>query len=171
MGMAPMIGREPRADGRRRAGVRTPAVCLAAIALVLVACSPAAIASLLPSSLPLVAVTTRGGECPDGPCGSTVVIERDGRLHQTAPQDVVLGQVSPETLAVLDAAIGATDFAGIRARPFTGECPVNVDGQESIYEFGTPGGVERIASCETEIDPAHPLFVAVQRALEADGAL
>jgi hypothetical protein len=59
----------------------------------------------------------------------------------------------------------------VRAVPFTGECPVNFDGQEWIYEFGTPGGVERVASCETEIDPAHPAFAAVTAALQAVGVI
>ena len=142
------------------------------VVLVLVACAPAAMTSLLPAAVgPLMTVTTRGGECPEGPCGSTLAIERDGRLLQIAPESLVIGQVPPETLAALDAMIKATDFAVIRARPFTGECPVNFDGQEVIYEFGAPGKVERIASCETEIDPDHPLFVAVQAALAAGGAI
>ena len=136
------------------------------------ACSPAAVASLLPAStLPLVTVTTRGGECPEGACGSTLVIERDGRLRQTAPEAFDIGQVTPETLAVLDGAIKSADFAAIRSRPFTGECPVNFDGQEVIYEFGAPAGAERIASCETEIDPDHPLFRAVELALAVGGAM
>ncbi len=135
-------------------------------------CSPSAVASLLPAStLPLVTVTTRGGECVNGPCGSTLVVERDGRLRQTAPEDVVLGQVTLEALAALDGAIKTADFAGLRSRPFTGECPVNFDGQETIYEFGAPGGVERIASCETEIDADHPLFRAVELALATGGAM
>jgi hypothetical protein len=135
-------------------------------------CSPSAVASLIPAStLPLVTVTTRGGECPEGACGSTLVVERGGRLHQTAPKDVVIGQVTPEALAALDGAIKTADFAAIRARPFTGECPVNFDGQEVIYEFGAPRGVERIASCETEIDPNHPLFKAVDLALAVGGAM
>ena len=62
-------------------------------------------------------------------------------------------------------AIKATDFDAIRARPFTGECPVAFDGQEFIYEFGAPTGVERIASCETEIDPDNPVFAATTAAL------
>ena len=145
---------------------------LISIVVVLVACAPAAITSLPPAPAgPLVTVTTRGGECPEGPCGSTLAIERDGGLLQTAPESVVIGQVPLETLAALDAMIKTTDFAVIRARPFTGECPVNFDGQEVIYEFGAPGKVERIASCETEIDPDHPLFVAVQAALAAGGAI
>lgn len=142
-----------------------------ACALFIGACSPAAVASLLPAStLPLVTVTTRGGECPEGACGSTQVIERDGRLHQTAPQSFDVGQVTPDALALLDGAIKTADFAAIRSRPFTGECPVNFDGQEVIYEFGAPGGAERIASCETEIDPDHPLFRAVELALAIGGA-
>ena len=148
-------------------------ILVCSVALWLVgACSPAAVASLLPTStLPLVTVTTRGGECPEGACGSTLVIERDGRLHQTAPESFDIGQVSPETLALLDGTIKTADFAAVRSRPFTGECPVNFDGQEVIYEFGAPGGVERIASCETEIDPDHPLFKAVELALAVGGAM
>lgn len=97
-------------------------------------------------------------------------MERDGRLVQTAPEFAVIGQVPPEVLATLDTAIKSTDFVAIRSRTFTGECPVNFDGQEVIYEFGAPGGLERIASCETEIDPDHPLFVAIHEALAAGGA-
>jgi hypothetical protein len=58
----------------------------------------------------------------------------------------------------------------VRAVPFTGECPVNFDGQEIIFEFDAPGGSERIASCETQIDAAHPVFAAVLAALESVGA-
>jgi hypothetical protein len=140
-------------------------------ALVIAACSPAEIVPLLPGSTPFVTVTTRGGHCLDGPCGSTIVVERDGRLHQTAPEDAILGQVPPEVLGALDAGIQGADFTAIRARPFTGECPVSYDGQEIIYEFSTPAGVERIASCETEIDPDAPLFRAVTDALAAAEAV
>jgi hypothetical protein len=149
-----------------------PRLVILASVLAVAACSPAAVASLLPAtSIPLLTVSTRGGECPEGPCGSTVVIERDGRLLQTAPESVVLGQVPAEVLTALDTAVKATDFAAVRARPFIGECPVNFDGQEVIYEFGAPVGVERVASCETEIDPGHPLFIAVEKALAARGAI
>jgi hypothetical protein len=143
-----------------------PAIALAVLALALVACG-GTVASLLPEpSGPLVTVTTRGGECMDGPCGSVVVIERGGTVHSddgAAP----LGTVPQGTLTALDAAIKTTDFAVVRAVPFEGECPVNFDGQEFIYEFGAPGGLERIASCETAVDPAHPVFAALDAALVA----
>jgi hypothetical protein len=42
---------------------------------------------------------------------------------------------------------------------------VAFDGQETIYTFATASGVERIASCEVEVDPSDPLFVAVSAAL------
>ncbi len=115
----------------------------------------------------LVTITARGGECVNGPCGGTTVIERDGRVHQTAPVAADLGHVPPEVLSALDAAIKTTDFDVIRARPFTGECPVNFDGQEQIYEFGAPGGVERVATCETEVDMEHPVFLATTVALQS----
>ena len=117
---------------------------------------------------PLVVVTVRGGECVDGPCGGTTVIERDGRVHQTAARGGRARRAARRTSSTaLDAAVKTTDFDVIRARPFTGECPVAFDGQEFIYEFGAPGGVERIATCETEVDPNHPLFLAVTAALAA----
>jgi hypothetical protein len=114
---------------------------------------------------PLVTVTTRGGECMAGPCGSTVVIERDGTVHQAAKPPNDLGTLPPDLLTALDAAIKTADFATIRAVPFKGECPTAYDGQELVFEFGAPSGVERIASCEIAIDYGSPLFVAVSTAV------
>jgi hypothetical protein len=119
---------------------------------------------------PLVTVETRGGECPNGPCGGTVAVERDGRVHATAPEARELGRLPENVRAPLEAAVRAADFDRLRSRPFTGECPVNVDGQEIIYTFTTASGDVRLASCEVEIDPSDPLFVAVAAALAAVGA-
>lgn len=162
-------------DGRqgRPVGMPAPARLLLVpvvllVGLAVTACSELVSASLLPAAAgPLVTVTTRGGECMDGPCGSTVVIERDGSVRQTSPAEQDLGTVPDDVLTALDAAVKTTDFDVIRAVPFDGECPVNFDGQEWIYEFGAPGGVERVASCETAIEPAHPVFAATTVALVA----
>jgi len=95
----------------------------------------------------------------------TIVVERDGRVRQAAQPPNDLGVVSQDALAALDLAIRATDFAELRSHPFTGTCPTAYDGQEVVLEFGAPGGVERIASCEVEIDPSALLFVAVANAV------
>ncbi len=71
----------------------------------------------------------------------------------------------PAQLAEIDTAIKLTDFAVLRAHPFTGECPTAFDGQEIVYTFAAPSGTERIASCEVDIDEGLPLFVAVATAL------
>ena len=105
---------------------------LAILTVALVACS--SIPAIPAASGPLVTVTTRGGECLDGPCGGTTVIERDGKVHQTVPVVADLGQVPGDVLTALDAAIKTADFNAIRAVQFDGECPVNFDGQEFIYE-------------------------------------
>ncbi len=136
---------------------------LALLGFALVACS--SVPAVPGPSGPLVTFTTRGGECLDGPCGGTTVIERDGRVHQTVPAAADLGQVPVDILTALDAAIKTANFDAIRSVAFDGECPVNFDGQEFIYEFGAPGGVERVASCETRIDPSHPVFAALNAAL------
>lgn len=144
-----------------------PAILAVAVAVAVAAVACSSVPAIPVASGPLVTVTTRGGECLDGPCGGTTVIARDGRVRQTVPTAADLGQVPADVLTALDAAIKTTDFDAIRAVQFDAECPVNVDGQEFIYEFGAPGGVERVASCETRIDPGHPLFAAVTAALIA----
>ena len=144
------------------------AAVLALAGILVMACSSSPIDSLLPVPAgPLVKVTTRGGECVNGPCGSIIEIARDGTVTEVLPGSKDLGIVPAEALAALEAAIMAADFDAIRARPFTGECPMAFDGQEVIYEFGAPGGTQRIASCETEIDPDSPVFAAVSAALKA----
>ncbi|MDQ2965771.1 MAG: hypothetical protein M3R57_07990 [Chloroflexota bacterium] len=146
-----------------------PSRSLVVLALGLVAALVAG-CNVLPGAVPtasgpLVTVSTRGGECPAGACGSQIVIERDGRIHTLQPAPKDLGRVPADALSVLDVAIRTADFALLKSHPFTGECPVNFDGQEVIYEFGAPSGVQRIASCEVEIDANHPLIRAVTNAL------
>jgi hypothetical protein len=169
-----MIGRA--SGGRNRAGTtavvgamhkapsRSFVLVLGLFVAVLAACNVLPGAFPTPSG-PLVTVSTRGGECPAGACGSQIVIERDGRIHALKPEVKEFGKVPTEALAALEVAVRTTDFAQLKSKPFTGECPVNFDGQEIIYEFGAPSGVQRIASCEVEIDPTHPLILAVTNAL------
>ena len=149
----------------RRARVIILAPALLAVALGASTCSSG---TLVPSPVAtgvLVTVETRGGLCADGPCGTTIVIERDGRVHLAAKPPNELGTVPPAALAALDAAIRTTDFTALRSHPFSGECPTAYDGQEIVFEFGAPGGVERIATCEVEVDFGLPLFVAVSTVL------
>jgi hypothetical protein len=132
--------------------------------------SPAPTASPGPSATaapagPLVSVEIRGGMCIDGACGATVVLDTDGRVRTAAKPPIDLGTVPEEDVSGLAALIEATDFAAIRANPFTGTCPIAYDGQEVVYEFTTSDGVERIESCVTEVNPRHPLFAAVTAVL------
>ena len=114
---------------------------------------------------PLLTVESRGGECLDGPCGSIIVVDRDGTVRSAAKPPNVLGTIPAAQLAALDSAIKLTDFALLKRQPFTGECPTAFDGQEFIFEFAAPGGTERIATCEVQVDYGLPLFVAVSTAL------
>ena len=95
----------------------------------------------------------------------TVVLERDGSVHAATKPPNALGTVSAEQLRTLSTLIATTDFAVIRSRPFTGECPTAFDGQEVVFEFATPTGPQRIATCEVEVDFGLPVFVAVATAL------
>jgi len=138
----------------------------AVAALVLVASVAACgFEAVIPTAGPLVTVELRGGECFAAPCGRTVSLERDGRVHEAAKPPNDLGVVPPDQLAAIDTAIRLTDFAAMRNRPFTEECPTAFDGQEIVYTFAAPSGPQRIASCEVDIDEGLPLFVAVATAL------
>lgn len=114
------------------------------------------------ASGPLLTVEARGGHCREGPCESVLVIERDGRVHRTKPQAEEVGRLEPGQVAALEAAIRAADFERIQGRPFTGECPTAYDGQELVYEFSAGTGVQRVASCEIDIDAGDPLWVTVE---------
>ncbi|MEK6721783.1 MAG: hypothetical protein AABZ33_14105 [Chloroflexota bacterium] len=137
---------------------------LAALAFVAVACSALPVPGVVGT---LVVVETRGGHCINPPCGSRIAIESDGRVHEVAPETAELGTAPSDVMAALSAAIRAADFAAIRSHPFTGECPVNFDGQEVVYEFSRLGSTETIASCTVEVDPTVPVFAAVEAALAA----
>ena len=149
----------------RSAWVIVLAVCLLAVALFASACTTGTSTARPTAAGTLVTVETRGGLCADGPCGTTIVIERDGRVHQAAKPPNELGIVPPAALAALDAAIRTTDFTALRSHPFTGECPTAFDGQEIVFEFRVPGGVQRLATCEVDVDFGSPLFLAVSTAL------
>ena len=114
---------------------------------------------------PLLTVQMRGGMCMDGPCDHAVILEPDGRVHDGATPAKDLGRVPAPTMATLTAAIQGADYAALKSRPFTGECPIAFDGQELIFEFTVGAGTQRLASCEVDIDWGHPLFVAVGIAL------
>lgn len=114
---------------------------------------------------PLITVQVRGGMCIEGACDHSVILEPDGRVHDAATPPKELGRVPGATMATLTSAVQGADYATLKSKPFAGECPVNFDGQEMIFEFSVGSGTQRIASCEVDIDWGHPLFVAVGIAL------
>jgi len=148
---------------RSRIRVRLGIVWLVVAALALTGCSTNV---PIPVVGPLVTVEMRGGLCADGGvCDSSVILDRDGRVHAAAKPPNDLGHVDTQRMAALAAAIQATDWAALKSHPFTGQCPIAFDGQELIFEFSVGTGSQRIASCEVDIDWGNPLFVAVGAAV------
>jgi len=140
-------------------------LCLVATVVIVAACHPGDPASNVVGGGPLLTVETRGGQCVSAPCGSTVIVERDGSVHAAAKPPNALGTIPPDQLTALVAAIKATDFEALKSHAFTGQCPTAFDGQEFIFEFSAPTGTQRIATCEVGVDYGSPLFVAVSAAL------
>ncbi len=170
------------------------ALLVSVLVLVLIGCgqtavppgsAPAPSASRAPTFIPLpsdspaptpvpmavVSIETRGGECATGSCNRLVNIDGDGTLHEVIPKDQVLGTVPEPILDALRIEVEQANFAQLQSRPFSGQCPTAVDGQETIYTFHVTTGDEEIASCKVAIDPNHPLFQALAAAIAAAGGL
>ena len=77
--------------------------------------------------------------------------------------------MEPAVLARIVAGVAATDWEAVLARPFTGECPRNFDGQEVTYTFPMAAGDVVVASCTTQIDPGQEPFASIGDALFAPG--
>ena len=150
---------------------------LAAWAAVLIAvagCSwlapgPAAPSASLDPHRPLVTVETRGGECAFGECREIVRIDADGSSHRLQPHPELVRAVPAELVDALAIEMDRANFPLIESRPFRSTCPTAYDGQETIYTFHLLDGDEAIASCHVAIDPADPLFRAVNAVLTPEG--
>ena len=132
--------------------------------------APTSSAPATPEPLPILSVEIVGGECASGPCHRLINVDDDGRLHEVIPKDRTVGQVPPELLEALRIEMNQANFPQIESRPFTGECPTAVDGQELIYTFHLLTGDEEIRSCKVAIDPNHPLFRAVAAVMALAGS-
>lgn len=116
---------------------------------------------------PLMIVKFTGGMCRMGSCDSTLTVLPDGsytmQLGQEASAD---GALDAATVDALRQGIATTDFAAIKADPFTGTCPIAFDGQELIYTFNTADGEQTLASCTVNIPADAPLFQTVGSIVE-----
>lgn len=130
-----------------------------AAAVVLGACSSGG-ATPLPEG-PIMAVQSRGGMCFEGTCRATIYVESNGLVHSADKPPNELGIVPEAQMADLISAINTADFAEIRSHRFADTCPTAFDGQELVFEFAAPSGVERIESCQVDVDYQTPLFSAV----------
>jgi hypothetical protein len=110
----------------------------------------------------LVTIRSEGGNCMNGGCWSEQQIKADGSFT-TADNTGAKRSGTLDTAAVaqLTQQIAATDFEQVKAKPFTGTCPVAFDGQEHIYTFQTLSGPQTIASCKVAIDENSPLFQTI----------
>ena len=142
----------------------------AILALVAVACQPAAtatptaspttpaststapsVSSAAPSTASgaiVFTVSVTGGECPNGPCGAEYVVYGDGRVDGPAggPATIPAAQ-----LARITGLAGTTDWDAVRSVPFASMCPTAYDGQKHVYAFPARGGDIVLDSCEFDL--------------------
>ena len=107
---------------------------------------------------------------PEDNCMSLIFVETDGTVRKVSPREATLGTVPRDELVALQAAIESTDFEAIRREPWENMCLDGVPTWDSFrYDFLSGAGLQRVETCGTELDRAHPLFVALADALEAVG--
>lgn len=115
----------------------------------------------------ILTVRAEGGMCPNGGCWSEKQIKADGSFTSSDFTGATKnGTLDAAKVAELTQQIADTDFAQLKAQPFTGTCPLAFDGQELIYTFQTLSGPETIASCKVGIDETSPLFQNIAGLLE-----
>ena len=113
----------------------------------------------------MVTVDVTGGECANGPCGAQYVIRGDGSIEGPEGSPA---SIPGEQAAAIAALAASTDWDAVRAVPFTGECPTNVDGQKHIYSFPADTGDLVFDSCEFDLS-AVPVIEAIDAALFSGG--
>lgn len=114
----------------------------------------------------LLKVTYAGGVCPNGKtCLTEKAISPTGMYYRDEVQQYQLNRSDTSQLAKL---INQQDFSRLRARPFTGTCPTKTGGQEVTYAFYTSKGLEKLSTCEFEIDFTSPIFVLIRQMIPAN---
>lgn len=109
----------------------------------------------------VVTVSVTGGECPNGPCGAEYVVYADGRVDGP---DGGPTAITSEQVAGIASLAAATDWDAVRDVPFTGECPVNYDGQKHVYGFPADSGELVFDSCEFDLSSV-PVIQAIDAAV------
>lgn len=105
--------------------------------------------------------------CMNGGCWSEQQLKADGAFTASDSTGATKqGTVDAATIAELTQQIAATDFEQLKARPFTGTCPIAFDGQEYTYTFQTLSGPQTVASCKVAIDEQSPLFQTIAGLME-----
>jgi hypothetical protein len=120
----------------------------------------------------LFTLEAQGGLCQYGACSVVFRVRDDATFEvRQGMQLLDLGRFEAAEIERVQALIAATDFAALRARPFTDLCPIAYDGPQFLYTFHTPQGEEHLDSCASDLPDDEPLLAAVHAlyAQAADG--
>jgi hypothetical protein len=114
----------------------------------------------------LLAIETRGGLCPNGPCDAKIEIRKNGSYsYKNDNGKKSSGTLSASDTSRLEELAKNADFEAIKSKKFTGTCPTDYDGQEFIYTFYPSGQV--IPACTYDINYADPMFKLINDLLSA----
>ena len=99
---------------------------------------------------------TWGGMCPDGPCGSDLVVEDDGSwTYSSSETDDGSGTLSASELDALHTAVADTTVGSESAAAVA--CAADVDDTSVRYAWTFDDDSGAASSCEVVIDGGDPL--------------
>lgn len=112
----------------------------------------------------LLSIRREGGMCAAMGCFSEVAVLSNGtyRYADSLPKQRT-GRLARGEVRRFQQRIANANFEAIKARPFTGTCPLAYDGPETVYTFRSGDRVEVLRSCQTQIEGSNPLFQQAER--------
>jgi hypothetical protein len=97
-------------------------------------------------------------------CIPELIVAANGEyIYRSYNGKLISGTLSHLEMTRLKRRVAKTNFALIKAQPFTGTCPIAYDGVETIYTFPLGKIVEEISSCQYILDGKNPLFQQINR--------
>jgi hypothetical protein len=110
----------------------------------------------------MLTVTSSGGLCPQGACGSELTIRSDGRWTLREGAHANSGRIDQAQTVKLARQIAHARRDELVSGPFTGTCPTVYDGEQTVWKLYRTDRMIVLDSCADEFRTDARLFMVVE---------